>query len=40
MGPTNVTIEAEDVIEPEDMTIDMCLVIEEDGSTKFVVGEE
>jgi hypothetical protein len=38
LGPTNVTIEAEDVIVPENMTPSMRL-IESDGEVKFVVTE-
>jgi len=39
-GPTNIVMDAHDVIVPEDMTPDMKLVVLLDGSVKFVVDEE
>jgi hypothetical protein len=39
-GPTNVVIDAKDIIQPEDMTPNQRIVILPNGDTKFVIDEE
>jgi hypothetical protein len=39
LGPTNVVLDAKDIIPVEEMTPCMKLVITEEGESKFVVEE-